>query len=201
MAASGADDVLIDRIGGNEGAALWAKRALAVALGVAAMAVLAKVKVPLWPSPVPITMQTFGVLLIGAGYGARLGLATMAAYLAVGAIGYDVFTSSSAENAGLAYMLGGTGGYLFGYLLAVLALGAVARRGWDRGVLAMAGGMLLASLLIYLPGVLWLRQFAESWAQTFAWGVTPFLIGDAMKLALAALLVPTAWRLLGRARG
>ena len=201
MAASGADDVLIDRIGGNEGAALWAKRALAVALGVAAMAVLAKVKVPLWPSPVPITMQTFGVLLIGAGYGARLGLATMAAYLAVGAIGYDVFTSSSAENAGLAYMLGGTGGYLFGYLLAVLALGAVARRGWDRGVLAMAGGMLLASLLIYLPGVLWLRQFAESWAQTFAWGVTPFLIGDAMKLALAALLVPTAWRILGRARG
>ena len=201
MAASGADDVLIDRIGGNEGAALWAKRALAVALGVAAMAVLAKVKVPLWPSPVPITMQTFGVLLIGAGYGARLGLATMAAYLAVGAIGYDVFTSSSAENAGLAYMLGGTGGYLFGYLLAVLALGAVARRGWDRGVLAMAGGMLLASLLIYLPGVLWLRQFAESWAQTFAWGVTPFLIGDVMKLALAALLVPTAWRILGRARG
>ena len=201
MAASGADDVLIDRIGGNEGAALWAKRALAVALGVATMAVLAKVKVPLWPSPVPITMQTFGVLLIGAGYGARLGLATMAVYLAVGAIGYDVFTSSSAENAGLAYMLGGTGGYLFGYLLAVLALGAVARRGWDRGVLAMAGGMLLASLLIYLPGVLWLRQFAESWAQTFAWGVTPFLIGDAMKLALAALLVPTAWRLLGRARG
>ena len=201
MAAMIGNDVLIDRIGGNEGAALWAKRALAVALGVAAMAVLAKAKVPMWPSPVPVTMQTFGVLLIGAGYGARLGLVTMAAYLAVGAVGYDVFTSSSAENAGIAYMMGGTGGYLFGYLLAVLALGAAARRGWDRNVWAIGGGMLVASLLIYAPGVLWLRQFAESWSQTFAWGVTPFLIGDAMKLALAALLVPATWKLLGRARG
>ena len=201
MAASTGNDVLIDRIGGNEGAALWAKRALAVALGVAAMAVLAKVKVPMWPSPVPVTMQTFGVLLIGAGYGARLGLVTMAAYLAVGAVGYDVFTSSSAENAGIAYMTGGTGGYLFGYLLAVLALGTAARRGWDRSVWTIGGGMLIASALIYAPGVLWLRQFAESWAQTFAWGVTPFLIGDAVKLALAALLVPAAWKLLGRARG
>ena len=201
MAAATGYEVLIDRIGGNEGAALWAKRALAVALGVAAMAVLAKVKVPMWPSPVPVTMQTFGVLLIGAGYGARLGLATMAAYLAVGAVGYDVFTSSSAENAGLAYMMGGTGGYLFGYLLAVFALGAAARRGWDRNVWMIGGGMLIASLLIYAPGLLWLRQFAESWSQTFAWGVTPFLIGDAAKLSLAALLVPATWRLLGRARG
>lgn len=201
MAAATGNEVLIDRIGGNEGAALWAKRALAVALGVAAMAVLAKVKVPLPPSPVPINMATFGVLLIGAGYGARLGLVTMAAYLAVGAAGYDVFTSSSAENAGLAYMMGGTGGYLLGYLLAVLALGAAARRGWDRSVWAIAGGMLVASALIYLPGVLWLRQFAESWSQTLTWGVTPFLIGDAIKLALAALLVPAAWKALGPARG
>ena len=201
MAAATGNHVLIDRIGGNEGAALWAKRAAAVALGVAAMALLAKVKVPIWPSPVPVTMQTFGVLLIGAGYGARLGLVTMAVYLAIGAAGYDVFTSSSAGNAGIAYMTGGTGGYLAGYLLAVLALGAAARRGWDRSVWAIGGGMLAASALIYLPGVLWLRPFAESWSQTLAWGVTPFLVGDAMKLALAALLVPAAWKALGPARG
>lgn len=195
------DGVLIDRIGGNEGAALWAKRAVAVALGALAMAVLAKVKVPLWPSPVPITMQTLGVLLIGAGYGARLGLVTMLAYLAVGAAGFDVFTSSSAQNAGFAYMAGGTGGYLFGYLLAVTALGAAARRGWDRGTWTIAVGMLVATALIYLPGLLWLRQFADSWSQTLAWGLTPFLVGDAMKLALAALLVPAAWKALGSARG
>ena len=193
-------DVLIERLGPAEGAGLRAKQAALVLGGILAMAVLAKVRVPLWPSPVPITMQTFGVLLIGAAYGPRLGLTTMLGYLAVGAIGFDVFTSSSAETNGLAYMMGGTGGYLLGYVPAVLVLGAVARRGWDRRPLALAGAMVVASALIYLPGVLWLRGFAESWAQTFDWGLWPFLIGDAMKLALAALLVPAAWRLVGAAR-
>ena len=194
------DDVLIDHLAPAGGAGLWARRAALVLAGILAMAVLAKIRVPLWPSPVPITMSTFGVLVIGAAYGPRLGLATMLGYLAVGALGFDVFTSSSAETNGVAYMMGGTGGYLLGYALAVLALGALARRGWDRRPLALAGAMLLASALIYLPGVLWLRGFAESWAQTLEWGLTPFLIGDAMKLALAALLVPAAWALVGRAR-
>lgn len=193
-------DVLIDRVGPGGGAGLLAKRAALVLGGILALALLAELRVPLWPSPVPITMQTFGVLLIGAAYGPRLGLLTVGGYLLVGALGFDVFTSSTAESAGLAYMLGGTGGYLVGYLLAALLLGAWARRGWDRHPAALAGGMALASLAIYLPGVLWLRGFAESWAQTLAWGVTPFLIGDALKLALAALLVPAAWRLVGRAR-
>ena len=193
-------DVLIERLAPAEGAGHWAKRAALVLAGILAMAVLAKVRVPLWPSPVPITMQTFGVLLIGAAYGPRLGLATMLGYLALGAVGFDVFTSSTAELRGIAYMMGGTGGYLAGYLLAVLALGAWARRGWDRAPLALAAGMLVATALIYVPGVLWLRGFAESWAQTLAWGLTPFLIGDALKLALAALLVPGAWRLVGAAR-
>ena len=194
------DDVLIERLWPADGAGLWAKRLALVLLGILAMAVLAKVRVPLWPSPVPITMQTFGVLMIGSAYGPRLGLATMLGYLAVGAVGFDVFTSSSVESSGLAYMMGGTGGYLLGYVLAVLALGAFARRGWDRRPLALAAGMLVASALIYAPGVLWLRGSAESWAQTLEWGLTPFLIGDAMKLALAALLVPGAWALVGRAR-
>ena len=193
-------DVLIDRLAPAEGAGLLAKRAALVLAGILAMAVLAKVRVPLWPSPVPITMQTFGVLLIGAAYGPRLGLATMAGYLAVGAVGFDVFTSSTAELRGVAYMAGGTGGYLVGYLLAVLALGAAARRGWDRSPARLALAMLAASALIYLPGVVWLRGFAESWSQTLAWGLTPFLIGDAMKLALAALLLPAAWALVGAAR-
>ena len=111
-----------------------------------------------------------------------------------------MFTSSTAELRGVPYMTGGTGGYLLGYLLAVLALGAAARRGWDRSAWRLAPAMLAASALIYLPGVLWLRGFAESWSQALAWGLTPFLIGDAMKLALAALLLPAAWALVGAAR-
>lgn len=194
-------DVLIDRLGPSEGAGLRAKQAALILGGILALAVLAKIRVPLWPSPVPITMTTFGVLLIGAAYGPRLGLATVLGYLLVGALGFDVFTSSSAGDNGIAYMLGGTGGYLVGYALAALALGLAARRGWDRRPLTLAAAMLVASALVYLPGVLWLRGFAESWAQTLEWGLTPFLVGDAMKLALAALLVPAAWRLVGAARG
>lgn len=193
-------DVLIERLGPGEGAGRVAQQAALVLGGVLALAVLAKIRVPLWPSPVPITMTTFGVLLIGAAYGPRLGVVTVLGYLLVGAFGFDVFTSSSAESNGLAYMMGGTGGYLLGYALAALALGAAARRGWDRRPLALALAMLLASALVYLPGVLWLRGFAESWAQALEWGLTPFLVGDAMKLALAALLVPAAWRLVGDAR-
>lgn len=195
-----AHDVLTDRLGPARGTALRAKQAALILGGILAIAVLAKIRVPIWPSPVPITMQTFGVLLIGAAYGPRLGLATMAGYLAVGALGFDVFTSSSAELNGLAYMAGGTGGYLAGYLLATLVLGLAARRGLDRRVPALAAGMLLATALIYLPGLLWLRGFAEGWGQTLTWGLTPFLVGDALKLALAALLVPAAWRLVGDAR-
>ena len=92
-------------------------------VGIAALAVMAKIKVPMWP--VPITMGTFAVLTIGAAYGPRLGLATILGYLIVGALGFDVFASSSAETFGLTYMMGGTGGYLLGYVLATLALGAL----------------------------------------------------------------------------
>ena len=164
------------------------------------MAVAAKIRVPLWPSPVPITLGTFAVLSIGAAYGARLGLATILGYMLVGAIGFDVFASSSAEKNGIAYMMGGTGGYLLGYVLATLALGWAARKGWDRSVLTMIGAMLVGNALIYVPGVLWLHQFTSGWAQTFEWGLTPFLIGDAMKLGLAALLFPAIWKLVGNAR-
>ncbi|MEO1330943.1 MAG: biotin transporter BioY [Pseudomonadota bacterium] len=190
---------------------LLTKRAALVALGVAVLAFAAKVQVQMWPSPVPITLGTFAVLSIGAAYGPRLGLMTIIAYMAIGALGYDVFASSSAEHNGLAYMLGGTGGYLLGYVLAVAALGWFARRGWDRNVLWMGVAMLIGTALIYAPGVAWLHhlvetglfnadKFATPWSQTLAWGLTPYLIGDALKLALAALVFPLAWRLVGDAR-
>lgn len=183
-----------------EGAALWAKRAVLVAAGVVVLGLAAKAAVPVWPSPVPITLGTFAVLTIGAAYGPRLGLATILAYLLLGALGWDVFAGSSAEENGIAYMLGGTGGYLLGYLLAVLALGFAARRGWDRSVGGMTLAMLAGNALIYVPGLLWLGRL-YGWDQPImAWGLTPFLIGDALKLALAALLVPGLWRLVGKAR-
>jgi len=191
--------VLSDLLGANEGVALRARQAALVLAGVLVLAIAAKIKVPMWP--VPITMGTFAVLTIGAAYGARLGLVTVLGYMIVGAFGFDVFAGSSAETAGLTYMMGGTGGYLVGYVLATLALGALAQRGWDRSVLWMAAAMLIGTVLVYVPGLLWLGQLYGWDKPILAWGLTPFLIGDALKLALAALLLPAAWKLVGRARG
>jgi biotin transport system substrate-specific component len=176
-------------------AARWMRAAILVSLGVVAMAIAAKVRIPMWP--VPITMQTLVVLTVGAAYGAGLGMVTMLAYLAVGALGFDIFTSSSAENNGLAYMMGGSGGYLVGFVLAAGVLGWLARKGWDRSIPMMALAMLIGSALIYIPGLVWLNMqpYAQGWSWTIANGLTPFLIGDALKLALAALVMPALWTL------
>jgi biotin transport system substrate-specific component len=118
----------------------------------------------------------------------------------VGALGFDVFQSSTAELNGIPYMLGGTGGYLVGYVLAVAVLGWAARRGWDRSTGRMAAAMLLANAVIYIPGLLWLAQI-YGWDQPIlAWGLWPFVVGDALKLGLAAMLVPALWRFVGDAR-
>ncbi len=200
MALALNDRVLTETFGPSEGAALRMKQAIMVILGIAALAITAKIQVFIPGNPVPITLTTFGVLTIGAAYGARLGAITILGYLAIGAMGFDVFAGSSAEKSGLVYMMGGTGGYLVGYVLAALALGIAARKGWDRNVILMALAMFVGSALIYIPGLLWLHQFASGWEQTLAWGITPFLIGDALKLGLAALLVPALWKLIGDAR-
>ena len=197
MALTMNDKVLTEAFGANEGTALRVKQALMVVLGIAALTIAAKVQVFLPGNPVPITLGTFAVLTIGAAYGPRLGLVTILGYLALGAMGATVFAG---EKAGLTYMMGGTGGYLVGYALSTVALGYFARIGWDRNVLLMAVAMLIGNALIYVPGLLWLNGFAESWAQTLEWGITPFLIGDALKLALAALIVPGLWKLIGNAR-
>ncbi len=191
--------VLTEAAAPATGAALWVKRAALVAFGVAALAVAAKVKVPFWPAP--ITMQTFAVLSIGAAYGLRLGATTVLAYLAIGALGFDVFTSSSATANGLSYMLGSTGGYLVGFALAAAFLGWAARRGWDRSHGRMALAMLAGNAIIYIPGLLWLGVLYGFDKPLLAWGLTPFLAGDAAKLALAALLFPLAWKAVGEARG
>jgi biotin transport system substrate-specific component len=145
-------------------------------------------------------MGTFAVLTIGAAYGPRLGLATILGWMIVGMLGFDVFQSSTAELSGISYMMGSTGGYLVGYVLATLALGYAARAGWDRSVVLMALAMLLGNVLIYVPGLAWLAVLYGLDQPILAWGLTPFLLGDALKLGLAALLVPGLWKLIGDAR-
>lgn len=199
MTLAATDRVLAEVFGPRQGAALRLKQAALVVLGIAVLAVAAKIKVPMWP--VPITMGTFAVLSIGAAYGARLGLVTILGYMVVGALGFDVFAGSSAEKFGLTYMMGGTGGYLLGYVLATVALGALAARGWDRSFAKMALAMLIGNALIYAPGLAWLGQLYGWDKPILQWGLTPFLLGDAIKLALAAMLLPALWKLVGRARG
>jgi len=198
MASPLSNRVLSEALPGDEGTALRVKQVLLVAFGVAALAVAAKIKVPFWP--VPITMQTFVVLIIGAAYGLRLGVGTVLAYLAIGALGFDVFTSSSAEANGISYMMGSTGGYLVGFALAAGLLGVLARAGWDRSVGRMALALLLGNIAIYVPGLLWLGHLYGWEKPILEWGLYPFLAGDALKLALAALLLPAAWRMVGDAR-
>lgn len=175
-------------------------KTLLVVFGIGLLVATAKVKVPLWPSPVPITLTTFAVLTIGASYGAILGVATITGYLFLGLLGLDVFTNSSNALNGLEYMIGGTGGYLFGFLLASFFLGWSAKRGWDRSPVKIAAAMLAGNILIYVPGLIWLRGVAESWAQTLEWGFWPFLVGDGLKLALAAIIFPAIWNIVASVR-
>ena len=173
------------------------KQIALVLVGVMLLVLSAKIKIPM--IPVPMTMGTFAVLSIGAVYGPRLGLVTIIGYMIVGALGFDVFASSSSEQFGVSYMMGSTGGYLVGYVLAILVLGWIARQGWDRSVLKMAAAMVLGNVIIYVPGLLWLATL-YGWDQPIlTWGLTPFLMGDLVKLGLAALLLPGAWRLVDKA--
>jgi biotin transport system substrate-specific component len=192
--------VMTEVFGPSEGTALRVKQALMVVLGIVLLAVMAKIKVPVPGSPVAISMGTFAVLTIGAAYGPRLGLTTILGWMIVGMLGFDVFQSSTADLNGISYMMGSTGGYLVGYVLATLALGYAARAGWDRSVVLMALAMLLGNVLIYVPGLAWLAVLYGLDQPILTWGLTPFLLGDALKLGLAALLVPGLWKLIGDAR-
>ncbi|MDE0752010.1 MAG: biotin transporter BioY [Planktomarina sp.] len=192
------NSVLAEVILPRTGQAMRVKQIILVLAGIAALALAAKIKIPM--IPVPMTMGTFAVLSIGAAYGMRLGLATIIGYMLIGALGFDVFAGSSAETFGMTYMMGGTGGYLVGYVLAVLALGYAARQRWDRSIGKMALAMILGNILIYVPGLIWLAVLYGTDAPIFAWGLTPFLLGDLVKLALAALLLPAIWRFVGAAR-
>jgi biotin transport system substrate-specific component len=154
-------------------------------------ALCSQIQIPL--QPVPITGQTFGVLLVGALLGGRRGAVSMFAYVAMGGLGLPVFAGGAA---GLSRMAGPTAGYLVGFVAAAALVGSLSRRGWDRRVATTALAMALGSLTIYIFGVAWLSRFV-GWSWVFAAGVAPFLVGDSLKLALAAIALPWAWKLLG----
>ncbi len=198
MAQMISDSVLVEAFAARHGALGRVKQATLVAGGVLALALAAKISVPM--VPVPMTLGTFAVLSIGAAYGARLGLVTILSYMLVGALGFDVFAKSSADLHGLSYMMGSTGGYLLGFVLATVALGYAARRGWDRSPLKMALTMLGGNALIYVPGLLWLGVLYGFDKPILAWGLAPFVLGDMVKLALAAVLFPALWKVARRAR-
>ena len=162
--------------------------------GSALVAAVSQIQVPL--QPVPITMQTFAVLVIGAAYGWRLGAATLALFLAEGAVGLPVFAGF---KGGLSILYGPTGGYLFGFVAAAGLVGWLAERGWDRQLLTTAAAMFLGNVVIYVPGLLWLTKFVGA-GQVLAAGLTPFLIGDGLKLLLAVAALPLAWMLVRRFR-
>jgi biotin transport system substrate-specific component len=161
-----------------------------VALGTALMTLSAKVNLPL--PYVPITLQTLAVLTIGATYGWRLGSATMIAYLAEGAIGMPVFAG---PVGGLAPLLGPTGGYLFGFVLAAFVTGFLAERGWDRSVIRLFAAMAIGHTAIFAAGFVWLA-FGTGLGVERAWlvGVMPFMAATLIKNALGAALVPALRR-------
>ena len=154
----------------------------------------ARLQVPFYP--VPMTMQTFVVLMIGAAYGWRLGAATVALYLLQGALGMPVFAGTPEKGIGLAYMVGPTGGYLIGYVAAAAVTGALAGLGWDRRMSTAVLSMLAGTAVIYAFGIGWLGMVVGWDKPVFAWGLTPFLLGDLIKLALAAAILPTTWKLI-----
>ena len=164
--------------------------------GTALLTLSAKIQVPFYP--VPMTMQTFMVLALGMAYGWRLGGATLLLYLAEGAMGLPVFAGTPEKGIGLAYMLGGTGGYLIGFVLAAALCGWLAERGWDRRFMTTALALLIGNIAIYVPGLLWLGSLFGWDKPILEWGLTPFLLGDLTKLLLAAIALPIIWRVLKR---
>lgn len=162
-----------------------------VLVGVGILAVSARIQVPFYP--VPVTMQTLAVMMIAMAYGSKLGTTTLFSYLLAGFLGAPVF----AGGAGFAYMAGPTGGYLAGFLLAGIVLGALADRGWTRNWQTTAAAMLVGTAIIYLLGVTWLSQLI-GFDKAITFGLVPFIYGDILKLVIAAAAVPYMWKIVAK---
>jgi len=170
----------------------WLRDLILIVLGTLFVAALAQVKIALPFTPVPLTGQTFAVLLVGATLGSKRGAASMALYIALGALGLPVFAGGAA---GMAYLSGATLGYLVGFVMAAYVIGLLAERGLERSVRTSLLPFLVGTIIIYVCGVAWLAVVLVSLSKAIAAGLLPFLIGDAIKLIAASLALPGAWRL------
>jgi len=175
-------------------------QALFVVGGIGFIALLAQISIPVPGSPVPVTGQTLAVLLIGTTYGARLGFITFASYLLAGIAGAPIFAhSATSANHGIARLTGATGGYLVGMLVASLLLGYLADRKADQKFTTSFPALLLGDLVIFAFGLTWLHASLDmTWAQTFKAGFTPFILGEALKIAITATSLPLVWRRISR---
>ncbi len=190
MQATTARTTLVDHLWPAAERPLVRNAALAL-LGTALLWASAKAHVPMWP--VPMTMQSYVILVLGMAYGARLAAATVALYLLEGAVGLPVFSGTPERGIGIAYMMGPTGGYLVGFVAAAWAMGRLAERGWDRSLWRAAAAMALGTAILFAPGLAWLAALF-GWSKAIAVGLTPFIEGSILKLALAAATLPLAWR-------
>ncbi len=162
-------------------------RCLIVIGGTLLLTLSAKVHVPFWPEP--MTMQTFVVLVLAMVCGPWLGGSIMLAYLVEGALGFPVFSGTPERASGLAYMMGPTGGYLAGMFAASVVVGRLGARGWDRSRVMAVGAMLIGTCVIFSMGFAWLAVLIGP-AKAWALGVMPFMLSEALKVALASLLLP-----------
>ncbi|TPL82333.1 biotin transporter BioY [Mesorhizobium sp. B2-3-14] len=179
----------------QEGAARLATQFLLAIAGTLLLTLSAKTKVML--GPVDLSMQTLAVLLIAAAFGMRLGVATLLLYMAEGAMGFPVFQGTPEKGIGIAYMLGSTGGYLAGFVVMAAIVGWAADRGWDRHPIKLFNAMLVAEGVMMAMGFAWLAMLIGP-EKSWQFGVVPFIVGDLIKVALAASLVPAVWSLLER---
>ena len=192
-------DVMIDVFGAATEMALIPRiirEIVLVMTGSILIALAAQFYFPLPFSPVPITGQTFAVLLLAALYGHNRGGLTVLTYLILGIAGRPVFASGAF---GIATIIGPTGGYLVGFLPAAYIVGLLSKKGWDRKVWTTATSMIIGNVIIYLAGITWLSRFV-GWDNVLQLGLIPFLIGDGAKIALATLLLPTGWKLINKPR-
>ena len=187
---------LVGRFIPDEGAARIAALAGFAVLGSLILWASAKISVPFWP--VPMTLQTGAVALLAAAYGWRLGSATVVLYLLEGALGIPVFEGTPAKGIGLAYMIGTTGGYLIGFAVAAAVVGWLVEKGFDRNPVKLFGAMVLGDAFIFALGILWLGTVIGWDKPVLQYGLYPFILGDLVKLALAAALVSAGARLVRR---
>ncbi len=187
---------LVGRIIPDHGAARWAANGTLVVAGSLVLWASAKIQVPFWP--VPMTLQTLAIMVIAATFGMRLGVATVLLYLAEGAFGLPVFAGTPEKGIGLAYMIGPTGGFLVGFVLAVGLVGWLAERGLDRSAFRLFGAMLVGDVIVFAVGLFWLGTLLGWDKPILAWGLYPFVLGDLTKIALAAAGVAAGRRLIGR---